>query len=187
MKINILDYWYRTLQDCNTGDWNLVERPLPTTTTTTALSTTTAAPAGPFCVTNPDQSEIEICNQLKWLCDNPEAHGYLDMRQTSCADWVTRGCCYAEDGGAGCNSEELNEDGDVIFDEWYRGTNDNCASKYTQLEGGSLICEAKDSSSNAFICGKLKWYCHDPNAQNLLDMQNLVCGNNQLRDLKLFI
>ena len=43
------------------------------------------------------------------------------------------------------------------------------------------MCEAKDTSTNQFICGKLKWYCHDPNAQNIVDMTGSVCSNGQLR------
>ena len=43
------------------------------------------------------------------------------------------------------------------------------------------MCEAKDSSTNQFICGKLKWYCHDPNAQNIVDMTGSVCSNAQSR------
>ena len=65
------------------------------------------------------------------------------MRETSCAQWVTRGCCYLEDGGSSCNRDVLESDGDTIFNEWYLGTNDNCASALNQLEGQKNMLPCK--------------------------------------------
>ena len=41
------------------------------------------------------------------------------------------------------------------------------------------MCEAEANMGSETICGKLKWYCHDPGAHDILDMRNSVCSSNQ--------
>ena len=57
-----------------------------------------------------------------------------------------------------------------------------CAGKkaYTSyvLKDGTFegTCAADETKSATELCWSLKWYCHDPNAQNTLDLTDTHCG-----------
>ena len=132
------------------------------------------------CGSNVAASEEQICGALKWHCHDPGAQNIVDLTDTSCHgnQWGTAGCCYAEGGGTSCDREELMADGDDIFNDWYAATGD-CSGTASQMFNSPQMCVAKDSIDNVSYCGKLKWYCHDPFAQDILNMSNHVCHGNQ--------
>ena len=40
--------------------------------------------------------------------------------------------------------------------------------------GPDNLCIANDNVDKGTLCGKLKWYCHDLNAQGILDQGRLL-------------
>lgn len=69
----------------------------------------------------------------------------------------------------------MTADADDIFNEFYIAT-DDCSSKASMLFNAPQKCVVKESMNNQQICGKLRWYCDDSNAQSMLDMTSHVCS-----------
>ena len=42
--------------------------------------------------------------------------------------------------------------------------------------GPDNTCIANNDAAKTTLCGKLKWYCHDPVAQGIFDLPESVCG-----------
>ena len=149
---------------------------------TTPTVTTTTPDNGELttCGSNVAAENVEICGALKWHCHDPGAQDIVDLTDTSCHgdQWGTVGCCYGDGGGTSCDRDELMADGDEIFNDWYAATGD-CSGTASQMFNSPQMCVAKDSIDNVSYCGKLKWYCHDPFAQDILNMSNHVCHGNQ--------
>ena len=47
-------------------------------------------------------------------------------------------------------------------------------------------CIANDNVNKGTLCGKLKWYCHDPSAQATLDQERMLMANIKFDSLPVF-
>lgn len=76
----IADYWYTTMQECKSTDFDLIDREPTTTvsttttksTTTTISSTTTTKEDLSTCGSNVHASIYQICGALKWHCNTQD-------------------------------------------------------------------------------------------------------------------
>ena len=53
---------------------------------------------------------------MKWYCHDPVAIAIYDIPR--CDSWTTAGCCYGGDNGASCDTDLLQEDANIIYDQW---------------------------------------------------------------------
>lgn len=84
------------------------------------------------------------------------------------------GCCYAGDGGAACDHDELVADVSDIFNAWYDDGTRACDANNGEVVLNPLcdcndeqFCRVVPTTDNVTICWNLKWYCHDPQARVL--------------------
>ena len=154
-----------TKQECKSSDFDLVDREVATTTvsSTTATTVVTNKPDDMYCGSNLQASNTMLCGSMKWHCNTQ-----TEINNPACSDWSTRSCCGGRNADS-CDRNALMADGDAIFNEWFKEKN-SCGSPASQLFNSPQKCVTKDSMTNQQICGKLRWYCDDPQAQDLLDM-----------------
>ena len=72
-----------------------------------------------FCNAKDSIGNQALCGVAKWYCHDPQAIAIFDIGAECESDaWGTVGCCYAGDGGAACDHDELVADVSDIFNAW---------------------------------------------------------------------